>query len=93
MLNIKVRLLFSFGEPFNTNETQLKWDNPSNIQALLNKLCDSDKRRKKIFDSSGELLPDIIILRNGKHITSLNGIKTELQNGDDVAIFRPVGGG
>ncbi len=93
MLNITVKFFFSFFEPFGANQTPVKLDSPADIKALLNTICDSDERRKKILNSSGELLPNIIILRNGKHITDLNGIKTELKDGDEITIFHPLGGG
>ena len=92
-LKIRVKVFFDFWESFDVNEAQLELENPSDIQALLQRLCDSDKRRGKIFDSHGKLMKDIIILRNGRHITNSRGIQTELQDGDEVAIFRPVGGG
>ena len=63
------------------------------MQELLDILCDSDERREKIFDDSSKLRPYVTILINGQFIRTLNGVQTELEEGDEVAIFPPVAGG
>lgn len=46
-----------------------------------------------VFDESGNIKGDVNILRNGRHIQSLDGIKTPLEGGDEIAIFPTVVGG
>ena len=52
---------------------------------------------KKILDqlinSEMEILPGTMILINGRNIVHLEGINSIVQNGDEISIFPPGGGG
>jgi molybdopterin converting factor small subunit len=106
-MKVKVKFFATFREVFGA-EKEIELESGSTIQDLLNVLCDSRRCRQKIFDRSGKLKPYIKILKNGrniplfedtrielegKRIQFLGGIHTELEDGDVVAIFPPVGGG
>jgi len=41
----------------------------------------------------GELAPQINVLKNGREVLHLDGLDTELSDGDRVSIFPPVAGG
>jgi len=92
-MKVKVKFLSLLGELFGTSETEIELESPANVQQLLNRLCDSDERRQKIFDESGELSPFTMVLKNGRHIHNLQGIKTMLEEGDEIVMFPPMGGG
>ena len=64
----------------------------TNVRELLNLLCDTPERLDEILDNEN-LKPFIIILKNGRHIQHLNGLETELEEGDNIAIFPPIAGG
>ena len=93
MMKIKVKLFAPFRELFNTGEGEVELKGVPDVQRLLDVLCDTEKRRENIFEDSGELRPYIMVLINGKSIRMLNGIRTELKEGDEVALFPPVSGG
>lgn len=92
-MKVKVIFFAPFRELFNTSESEVELRGAPNVQELLDILCDSDERREKIFDDSGKLRPYLTILINGQFIRTLNGVQTELKEGDEVAIFPPVAGG
>lgn len=47
-----------------------------------------------IIDSkTGEIKPNILILKNGRNIRFLDGLLTKLEDGDELIIFPPSGGG
>ena len=92
-MKIKVIFFAPFRELFGADESEIELNSVSNVKELLNLLCDSDERRKKMFEQSGELRSYVMILKNGQSIKTLNGVQTELEEGDEIAIFPPVTGG
>jgi len=78
---------------FQEKKRQVDLRKEPNIRVLLDTLCSSHERREKIFDEESNIRPDITILRNGRNISFLNGLDTELHDGDTVAIFPPMRGG
>jgi molybdopterin synthase sulfur carrier subunit len=91
-LRIKIKFFSFFRDLFQTEEKDVDMERETNVQDLLNLLCDSSKKRNRVFEGR-ELKPYLAILKNGKHIHSLNGLETKLEDGDLIAIFPPAGGG
>ena len=92
-MKIRVKFFATFRELFGGEEKEIELESESNIQDLLNLLCDSSQCRQKIFDHSGKLRPDVKILKRGRHIQFLDGIHTQLKEGDVIIMFPPVFGG
>jgi molybdopterin synthase sulfur carrier subunit len=90
---VRVRLFGDLAEVFQAREEEVELERASSIQGLLRLLCNSYQRRTKIFDKSGEVRSDINILRNGRNIAFLNGVETELDDGDVVSVFPRMFGG
>ena len=44
-------------------------------------------------NKSGEVKSTILILKNGRNIRFLGGLLAKLEDGDEVSIFPPIGGG
>jgi len=87
-----VKLFATLREIFGTRRMEVAVESGTNIGELLNFVFDTPQRRVNVFDN-GKLKSSIIILRNGRHIQHLEGIDTELSDGDSVAIFPPIAGG
>jgi len=92
-MKVKVMFFAPFRELFGANEREIELEGASDVQELLNILCDSDERREKVFDQFGELRPYVMILKNGQPVQILDGVQTKLEEGDEIAIFPPVSGG
>jgi len=93
---IKVKAFARFGETFGKElnvELGAELDGKATVMDLLTGLCAPHNAHDLIFDESGMIKKYVNILVNGRHIQSLSGIKTELADGDEVAIFPPVAGG
>lgn len=92
-MKVKVKFFAPFRELFGANEREIELEGASDVQELLNILCDSDERREKVFDQYGELNSYVMILKNGQPVQILDGVQTKLEEGDEIAIFPPVSGG
>lgn len=92
-MKIKVKFFAPFRELFGANESEIELRSAPDVRELLNLLCKSSERREKIFDQFGELRPYVMILKNGQPIQILDGVRTKLEEGDEIAIFPPVSGG
>lgn len=92
-MKVKVKFFAPFRELFGANESEIELRGTPNVQALLVLLCDSDERREKVFDQFGKLNSSVMIMKNGQSIQTLGGILTQLEDGDEIAIFPPVSGG
>ena len=66
----------------------------STIGDLLQSLISANQNlRAAIFDEAGNVREYVIIMKNRKNIESLQGMNTELSEGDEVAMLPPVAGG
>jgi molybdopterin synthase sulfur carrier subunit len=89
---IKVKAFARFREAFG-KELCVELDGKATVMDLLTGLCAPHNAHDMIFDESGMIKKYVNILVNGRHIQSLSGTRTELCDGDEVAIFPPVAGG
>ncbi|WP_101294385.1 ubiquitin-like small modifier protein 1 [Halegenticoccus soli] len=47
----------------------------------------------RVLDDEGDLRDHINVLRNGENVFTADGLDTELEEGDELALFPPVSGG
>ena len=94
-MNISVQVDFHaiVQQVFGEKSVRVALSSPLTVRHLLKALCTSPERHHAIFGDGGHLRSDVKILRNGRNIVFLEGLDTELNNGDAIAIFPPVVGG
>jgi molybdopterin synthase sulfur carrier subunit len=97
-LQVSVRFFTSLREIVGKKEESLEF--PENEKATVNTVLKTLKQRygKRFVEyvytpETGEVRSFLQFLVNGKSATTLNGLETELQDGDVLAILPPVGGG
>ncbi len=88
---IRVRFFAHFRELFGAKDKSLTLSDSAKVRDALEALCDTPERRKVVFD--GQLRRDVIILKNGVPIASLQGLDTPLTPDDTLAVFPLLGGG
>jgi molybdopterin synthase sulfur carrier subunit len=75
-------------------ELRVELKDKSTVKELLDGLCVSHQRLKSaLFDESGRVREYVILMKNRKDVDSLDGLKTTLSEGDEVAILPPIAGG
>jgi molybdopterin synthase sulfur carrier subunit len=94
-IKITVKFFTTLREIVGKKEEQLEFPHSITVKALLKQLSDRYERDfvDYVFDELGNVRGHLQILVNGKSITTMQGFKTKLSNGDQIAILPPVGGG
>lgn len=91
-----MRTILDFKRILGKREVQISVPEQSTFQELLLKMVDSwgDELASHLFKpNSTAPLPHIRLMVNGQDIAFLNGTETVLQDGDEILILPPVGGG
>ena len=78
---------------FRRDEILAPVENVMELIDLLTHKYDASFREKLIDLKTGKLRSTYRILVNGRDITSLSGLKTQVQKGDEITLFPPVSGG
>jgi molybdopterin synthase sulfur carrier subunit len=94
-VEVKVKFFTTLREIVGKKEEQIEFSNPVTIQALLKRLSKTYGKEFQdyIYDELGNVRGYLQFLVNGMSITTLQGFKTKLEEGDQLAILPPVGGG
>jgi molybdopterin synthase sulfur carrier subunit len=97
-LQVSVRFFTSLREIVDKKEEALKFPEGERVtvDTVLKKLAQRYGKRFVEYvydDKTGEVRGFLQFLVNGKSATTMNGLETELEDGDVLAILPPVGGG
>jgi MoaD family protein len=97
-LQVSVRFFTSLRETVGKKEETLKFPEGSKVtvDTVLKILAQRYGKRfvEYVYDEkTGEVIGFLQFLVNGKSAATLNGLQTELEDGDVLAILPPVGGG
>ncbi len=97
-MQVSVRFFTSLREIIGKKEETLKFpeSNKVTVDAVLKMLIQRYGERfvEYVYDeNTGKVKGFLQFLVNGKSATALNGLQTELGDGDVLAILPPVGGG
>ena len=94
-MKVEVKFFTSLREITGKKVDTIQLQNSISVEELLNML--STKYGKEfteyIYNKKGDVQSFLSILVNGKNINVLQGLKTQLKEGNIVAVLPPVGGG
>ena len=96
MIRVKVRTILEFTRIFGKRQFEVSLADGSTVGYLLEELINTwgDELAARLFDPDrSKLLPHIGLMVNGRSIRLLENMETVLQDGDQVLILPPVGGG
>lgn len=95
-IRVKVRTILEFTKIFGRSQFEMSLPDGSSIDDFLDELIDTwgDELASRLFEPEGSgLLPHIGLMVNGRSIRLLNNLETILQDGDEILLLPPVGGG
>ena len=93
LMKLRIKLLKPFSDVVGKSELEIDFHG-STLGNLLKVLVDIyPKLKKEFYTETGELTDYMCMFVNDKPISALNGINTELKNGDELLFFIPVSGG
>jgi molybdopterin synthase sulfur carrier subunit len=96
LIRIKVRTILEFTKIFGQGRFEVSLATGSTIGHFLEELTNTwgDELTSRLFEPDGsKLLSHIGLMVNGRSIGMLQNMETVLQDGDEVLILPPVGGG
>ena len=94
-VKVTARFFATLREITGRKEEHVEFSKAVTVNSLLRQL--SKKYGQEfddyMFDELGDVRGHLQILVNGQSVTTMRGLKTQLKDGDQVAILPPVGGG
>jgi len=92
---VSIKLLGVFRKAYGNNVIKLKIERNVKLKEIIRKLADSSENlRRVLIDPELESpLPNAVILLNGRDISSLHGLETQIKNGDEILLIPVVHGG
>ncbi|MBN1833007.1 MAG: MoaD/ThiS family protein [Deltaproteobacteria bacterium] len=96
MIQVKVHTILNLKKILGRGDIDLTMKEGSTVKDVLMTMVETygDSLTDQLFDSEGGLLPYIRLMVNGRDIVFLEKkMETALQEGDEVLILPPVGGG
>ncbi len=93
-LRVKVKFFTTLREMVGKREEEYEFQKRITVEELLRFIVEKyGKMAEDYLFKNGKPKESFSFLINGKSISSQEGLKTELKNGDILAILPPVGGG
>ena len=91
---MKWKLFADLAEAAGTKEADVAVEPGATVEDALGALLESHSAlRDRVLDDDGDLRDHVNLLRNGTNIFNEDGLATELEGGDELALFPPVSGG
>ena len=94
-MKIQVRFIATLRHLLGVKSVDLEIPCPMKLIDILNLLAEKygEKFRKSVFDEGGKVKEEFLILVNDAEISVLNGLNTEISDGDTVTLLPTIHGG
>jgi len=92
-MNVELRFFATFREAVGTKVVEREYDEDITVGEVLRGLENEYDGLDGQLVENGDLRPHINVLKSGREVLHLDGMDTELEDGDQLSIFPPVAGG
>jgi MoaD family protein len=96
MISVEVRLLGVFRGLSGKNKVSMELEEPATVKIVIQKIVEgfSSEFRRVLIDSElRDPRPNALILVNGREISAIRGLETEVNAGDEIALVPVSHGG
>ncbi len=96
VVNVEVKLLGVFRQFSGRNHLLVKLEEPAAVRKIIEKLTEafsSEFKRALVDPELEDPRPNALILVNGKEISVLQGLETEVKDGDEIVLVPVSHGG
>ncbi|MDH5419390.1 MAG: MoaD/ThiS family protein [Candidatus Bathyarchaeota archaeon] len=96
VINVEVKFLGIFRQFSGRNRVLVKLEKPATVRKTIEKLIEAFSSEFKLTLVDPELedaRPNALILVNGKEISVLQGLETEVEDGDEIVLVPVSHGG
>lgn len=93
-MHIDVRSFATFREAVGQKTISREFDDGTTVGDVLRALeTEFDGLEGELLDETGDIRPQLSVLKNGREVLHIDGTETALDEGDTVSVFPPVAGG
>lgn len=94
-MKIQVRFVATLRHILGVKSIDLEISRPMKVLEVLNLLAEKygEKFRKAVFDENGKVKSEFLIFVNEAEISVLDGLNTEISDGDVITLLPTIHGG
>ncbi|MCL9816494.1 ubiquitin-like small modifier protein 1 [Natronocalculus amylovorans] len=92
-MDLTLRFFATFREIAGQKVVEKTYDDDLTIGGLLTALEAEYPEMQEELLIDGDIKPQINVLKNGREVLHMQGIDTQLEDGDTISLFPPVAGG
>jgi len=92
-MEIELRTFANFRDAIGQKTVRREYDTSTVRAEEVLRPLEEEYPELELFEKEGTLQEFITVLKNGREITYIDGLDTELEDGDTLSVFPPVAGG
>lgn len=92
-MELELRFFATFREAVGRKTVEKEYPDGASVGEVLSALEGEYDGLAGLLLVDGDLAPQINVLKNGREVLHMDGIETDLDDGDTLSVFPPVAGG
>jgi molybdopterin synthase sulfur carrier subunit len=92
-MELELRFFATFREAVGQKTLREEYDSEAITVGELARQLETEYPDIELFEEDDTLRGFITVMKNGREITYMDGLDTELEDGDTLSVFPPVAGG
>jgi molybdopterin synthase sulfur carrier subunit len=95
MARVSIKFFANVKEAVGKESMEIDIDDHETLENILRYLCEKfgERLRKIIFKDDSAVMENLIVFVNGENIVAKEGLKTKVNDGDQLIFLTPIAGG